>query len=89
LLSKVHKNHLQVLSKNIVLNEEEINPNKILGQTMGSVGKPLAQTLQPSFNPKQNNFLQTNTKGINYTKNENNSPKKPMPHTSQGFYIPQ
>lgn len=33
LLQKVNKNHLQVLNKNIVLNEEDIDPNKILAQT--------------------------------------------------------
>jgi len=26
----------------------------------------MIQTLQPSYNPKQNNFLQTNLTGINY-----------------------
>lgn len=80
---------MQVLSKNIVLNEEDINPNKILSQTLASVSKPLAQTMQPSFNPKHNNFLQTNVTTINYAINDHTSPKKPMPHTSQGFYIPK
>lgn len=33
LLSKVNKNHLQILNKNIVLNEEDIDPNKLFSQT--------------------------------------------------------
>jgi hypothetical protein len=65
LLSKVHKNHIQVVSKNIVLNEEDINPNKILSQTSGSGTKPFAQTMHPAL--KQNNFISTHVTGVNYT----------------------
>lgn len=44
----MNKNHLQVLNKNIVLNEEDIDPNKILTQTGFKVtgNKNFNQTLK-------------------------------------------
>lgn len=53
----------------------------------------MTQVVSPSINnqTKHNNFLQTNITGVNnYSSQlETNSPKKVIPHTSQGFYIPQ
>lgn len=85
MLSKVNKSHLQVLSKNIVLNEEDIHPVNTM--TMNQ-NLRLAQTIQQQPIRQHNNFLQTNITGIfnNHTQQSPILSKKPQSHTTQGFY---
>lgn len=82
MLSKVNKNHLQVLSKNIVLNEEDIHHVNTINQNTR-----YAQTLQQPIR-QHNNFLQTNITGVsnNHTQQSPIPSKKPQSNTTQGFY---
>lgn len=93
MLEKVNKNHLQVLNKNIILNEEDIDPNKIFAQTgfKGTVTQNLKQTSKQNTQnmTKLNNFMQTNVTGVNNNNihSETSFSNKPIAKTSQGFYI--
>jgi hypothetical protein len=86
ILSKVNKNHLQVLSKNIVLNEEDIHP---LNTMTINQNTRYAQTMQQQPIRQHNNFLQTNVTRVTSKNATQQSPipsKKPQSHTTQGFY---